>query len=197
MRGKALTARHGLTSWRWFKRFGRGATVLVDDQPHRLYIRSRVERSHIEPLMTVPFIILWSVLAFRTGWGWLGVALGSLALVSYLWNWWPDVEVHLHVTDLGLETRGNFGGGYQPIRHVRWRDIVRLEYGAGSGGDDAYSPSGLWAVGNGLSTCVLPGLTEDEASTIAVTIYRRFPDVDMAEDAGYRGFFRDILFRLT
>jgi hypothetical protein len=172
-------------------------TIEIDDGPNSLELRSVVKQSKFQASLLVLFVIAWSIGAYRTGWGWKGLVFGGFAIASYAWNWRPVVDVRLQITRDGLEVIGKFAGGYEPERSLNWARIVRFEYRSGSGGDDDYSPSGLWAVGPGTATCLLPGVDQAETINLAIRINERFPDVVMARDTGYRGLFHDELTSLN
>jgi hypothetical protein len=121
------------------KLFCDSTKIETDDQPNALHLRSVVQQSKAQAALIVLFLVFWSVGAYRTGWGWKGLAFGGVGLAMYAWNWRPVVDVRLRITLDGLEVFGKFAGGYEPARYLTWSEVVRLEYGAGSGGEEDYS----------------------------------------------------------
>jgi hypothetical protein len=183
-------------SWTWLRHFEDKATVDVVERADGLEYRSQVARSIWGALAVITFLVIWTVGAFRTGWGWRGLAFGAIAFGWYGWRWFEAVDVSLWVSTSSLEAIGNFGGGYEPVRMLRWAEVIRLEFRPGTDGEDQYTPKGLWAVTPGGASCLLPGLSQEQADPIVDQIYRKFPDVSMAKDSEYRGLFKDDLISL-
>ena len=165
------------------------AELRDEETAETLTVQSRVIPSRLGKPIAVLFFIGWSWFAYRNGWGPSGLLIGLGGLITYLYNWKDKVEVTMTVSHRGFETAGNFGGGYQPIRWVQWKDVTAICYEKGSGGDDEYSPEGLWAKGPELRTCLLPGLSIAQAQHLAERIYGKFPGVEMAVDTEWRGLF--------
>jgi hypothetical protein len=183
----------------WFRRFVDTASYEVSDSPNQLVVHSKVTKSLWGAGLVAGFFILWGWAAYSHDWGWKGLAFAAVALGFCAWHWFQDVDVHLVITDRGMETIGVFGGGYSPVRNTLWSEVTHLTFGMGSGGEDDYSPKGLWATGPGLKTCLLPGLDEEQTAAVIVLIYDRFPNaiLEMASDTEYRGLLRGDLVSLN
>ena len=181
----------------WFARHTDSAVAEVEENASGLLIRCRVTSGALSKWSPLAFFIVWTFLAWRAG-GWAWFAFGLFVISSCYWYSRQPVAVDASFSRKGIETNGNFGGGYEPVRQVFWHDVIRLEYSRGTGGEDEdYSPAGLWAICKGFRTCVIPGLDRNQAEVLAGKIYERFHDVTMAVDSGYSGFLKDDLVSLN
>jgi hypothetical protein len=168
----------------------------IEEVSRGLLIRCHGEQSKAGILLGVAAGLCFAVFAFRSAWKWGGLLLGGCAIWSSLREWNRKIEVEVTATEKGVEVAGYFGRDYQPIRWLLWEDLFRFEDGRGTDGEDGYSPSGVWAVGPKVKTCILPGLDETESDTVIRKIYERFSNAPMAVDPGYQSIFRDEIISL-
>lgn len=87
--------------------------------------------------------------------------------------------VQLSATNLEFQT--TTGGFYRSRTAIPRANIESLEYREESGGPDHYEPAGLYAGLRAGARCVLPYLDQRQTQTVIEAIYRRFPDMPIAE----------------
>ncbi len=114
--------------------------------------------------------------------GVLLLALLVIGLVREAYVSLRGTDVRLSVEDLNFRTVGHSPGGYIQGEVAR-EDVLRLEYRAASGGEDAEHPCGLYLEYNSdsplaTSICLLPHIDDQQANQVIDALRLRFPDFD-------------------
>jgi hypothetical protein len=91
-------------------------------------------------------------------------------------------RVELRVQDLDFVSTGHAPGGYSPSSVSR-DDLLRLEFGEGSGGEDKELPCGLYAEYQSdsafeTSFCLLPHIDREQTEQVIQAIRMRYPEID-------------------
>jgi hypothetical protein len=98
---------------------------------------------------------------------------GGIALISLIANWLRGRETELCVTNTELVAAGNLETIFYSRISVLASEITSLEWRCGDEG----SSEGMWLRHGSGYACVLPGLSEEQATEVIETISRRFPEM--------------------
>jgi len=126
---------------------------------------------------------------WRIGTPWLRIISGVAAAVtafSYVANWIQGRETKLRVTSEELAAKGNLSRIFTTNFQVAAADLSSIRYD--DGGDGGFA--GLYVWRGWTCTCVLPGVSREQADSIVDAIARRFPDLPTERSKG-KGWLGD------
>ena len=154
----------------------------------------RTEISTIELPGELQFVVIR-----QAGWaGKLVVPIAVAALAVWLWfsgnevfsilvavvggislsaNWAHGPVTKLRVTETELLATGNLDSVFSKEARVQASEVTSIGYEIGNEDE----PSGLYARTGWSHTCLLPGLNEEEANSVAAAISKQFPEIPAAD----------------
>ena len=152
-------------------------TLATVEKPESL----EITRSSQNTWVSLSVLPLASLILAGLAWAFQLLILAILAvaiLFVFVVNRRNGSKTVLTVTESEVESHGNLGYISQKDIIMEASEVEFLGYSSGGKG----RPWGLYAGGRGLfeKTCVMPFITEDEASKIADKIRRKFPIFDAA-----------------
>lgn len=144
--------------------------------PNALEFTISRESGWLEPIVVpvVTAFVLW--IFWRTGALWsriIAVVVGSSTALSLLASWFQGRETTLRATEDELIAEGNLGRLFSTEIRIAISDVLWIGYDSGGEG----GTSGLYVRIRWGRTCVLPGLSPEQAQSVVDCIERRFPEI--------------------
>jgi hypothetical protein len=167
--------------------FGPRARIEIFDKEDRLLIRATDQQRWIDLVKSGGVVIGFAYILWRERSWFLIICFLGIAPFGLI-SWFHVRTGDLWITEKDLEGYGDLCDPSSRHIHLRWSDVLGLQYGTGGeeGSTGLYVRQDWWG-----STCVLANLNEKQVNEIITAIYRRFPCLEMAEDKGGSSLFTE------
>lgn len=157
------------------KAFGHSEITTIDDPDGLQFVVVRANGyvDFFAPIAALLAFGLWAVIAHH----FILVIISTVGLFSLLASYARGPVTRLAVSQYELVASGNLDRTFTDHLRVETKNVKSLGYFVGYENE----PSGLYADQGWRQTCLLPGVSKEEADTIAETIRGKFPDLERGD----------------
>ncbi len=149
-------------------------TIELPDELQFVVVRHAGWAERFGAPVAVAAIALWFWFSGHEILSLLFAVVGGISLVA---NWARGRATKLRVTETEFVASGNLDQFFSTEARAQTSDVTSIGYELGSENE----PSGLYARTGWSHTCLLPGLNEEQANSIAATVSKRFPEIPVPD----------------